>query len=136
MKAIVCALAVVSAAILIEGGQSLSAEYSRPEGVSAQQYCEIIDSVIASCQKKGELRESGSPNVRKDAVVSLMKADFYKKNKDKLAAGMVEESVAPKHYSVRHYLNLRFYSFLRKCEPQAAQVHGDPDEVALPTPQD
>ena len=126
MKAIHLALAIVSAAILATSGVQVSGDSSRSDGVSAEEYCEIVDSLIATCEKKCALKESRSPNVREGVALSLMKADFYRNNKEKLVGEMMRYSVTPRAGQVQHFMDRRFFEAASHRESQIAEGYSAP----------
>lgn len=132
MKAIVCTLAIAAVMILCAVVEPVSADSKSSKGVSAHQYERIIDELICSCEKKGEMSESSSRNIRDDVAMSLMKARFYRKNREKLVEDMLRESVAPCRHSVKHFVNQQFFAIVRNHDSKVAETYSAPEEITLP----
>ncbi|MDJ0830268.1 MAG: hypothetical protein QNI92_10475 [Desulfobacterales bacterium] len=76
-------------------------------------YNKLIDEYIASCERKSELRDSWSENVRRVAAVNCLKGAFYRNYKEELVTDLIANKVEPKPYLVRYHLNRRFYETVR-----------------------
>ena len=98
-------------------------------------YVAVIDELITSCEKKSAMGNSASDNIRNEVSIALMKASFYKKNKELLIEEMMEMRVDPKLYKVKYFLNMRFYAIVRDHDPQVAQAYSEPVAVHLPSPE-
>lgn len=92
----------------------------------------IIDNFIDNCSKKSAMIDSSSTNIRDEARTALMKASFYKKNKEILVEEMMKNNIAPKSYTVQHFLNERFFAIVRDHNPKVAEAYSEPDDVYVP----
>ncbi len=101
----------------------------------AEAYVAVIDELITNCEKKSAMGNSASDNIRNEVSIALMKASFYKKNKELLIEEMMEMRVDPKLYKVQYFLNMRFFAIVRDHNPQVAEAYSEPDEVHLPSPE-
>ena len=68
----------------------------------------LVDEYIDSCNAKSELLSSSSKNIRRAATVSCMKASYCSHHKAELIQEMLDSSVEPKSYKVRHFLSEKF----------------------------
>lgn len=73
-------------------------------------YQAAIDQEIASCLMKGDLRDSRSLNLRREAHLAANKARFLEANRDYLVQAMREQKMACKDYKVTQFLNEQFFS--------------------------
>ena len=76
---------------------------------SQQAYYEAtIQSIVDNCEKKECLGESRSANLRRCAEVAAKKADYLRRNKQRLIEAMTAERVPMKRYRVERYVNMCF----------------------------
>ncbi len=73
----------------------------------------LVEEYIACCDAKSTMRGSKSAKIRHSAMRSRMKAAYYRKSKEELVEGMLENNIEPKVYKVRYFLNDRFHRSLQ-----------------------
>ncbi|MDM8516602.1 hypothetical protein QUF76_10410 [Desulfobacterales bacterium HSG16] len=103
-----------------------------PKGSTA--YETKIDGLIARCEKKAGMMNSKGDNIRKDAAIALMKANFFRKNKDLLVQGMIKSKVIAKSHKIEYFLNDKFFAIIRDHDKNVAQAYSKPDEIRTPAP--
>lgn len=74
-------------------------------------YLNCIDQEIQQCQCKAQLLDSQSENLRTCAGESMSRANFYRNNKDKLAAEMMAEEIPRNPHRVNYYLIKAYASY-------------------------
>lgn len=94
-------------------------------------YAEYIDQIIMHCEQKTGLRYSVSRNLRDSSSIYLMKADFYKKNRELLIEDMLDKEIQAKPYTVHYFLNQRFYAIIHEDNPDIVKGYSPPDEVSF-----
>ena len=62
----------------------------------------LLDDCIRKCQAKIKLGDSRSKNIRKTAVLSALKAQYFYKNRYRLIERMLEADLPLKKYKVYH----------------------------------
>jgi hypothetical protein len=72
-------------------------------------YKAYIDELILKCDSKAARYNSRCQNIRRDAELYRLKAEFYRTNKVQLIKDMVQEDVGIKPYQMHYYLNHRFF---------------------------
>ncbi len=95
-------------------------------------YVSVIDSLIQNCESKSAMADTASDNLRDDVRIALMKASFYKKNKEVLVEEMAQNNIEPESYKVQHFLNERFFAIVRDNDPKVAEAYSEPDDVRIP----
>jgi len=88
-----------------------------------------IEGLIKNCSQKSAMIDSASENIRNEAKTALMKASFYKKNKEILVEEMMENNIEAKMHAVQHFLNERFFAIVRDHNPRIAEAYSEPDNV-------
>lgn len=127
MKKICILLAVVFFVIL----WAYPAVSEMKSSVDNKTYASLIDTLICKCENKAALSNSQSENIRREVSLALMKASFYRKNKELFIEELKDEGVEPKLYKVQYFLNHRFFLVVRDHDPKAAQAYSEPDDVNL-----
>lgn len=93
-------LILVTAAMVL-----LSFGLAAAEGFGEESfYVDCIDQRIKNCDLKARLIASQSESIRSSAKKSMNRADFYRSNKDELAAKMNEEAIPKNSHRVNYYL--------------------------------
>jgi len=67
-------------------------------------YEAVIDSLIQNCESKSAMADTVSDNLREEVRTALMKASFYKKNKEVLIEEMGEKNIEPSSHTVQHFV--------------------------------
>lgn len=97
-------------------------------------YEAYINDFILKCEQKNSMMDSMSENIRGEVVTSLMKANFYKKNKELLIQDLAKNNVEPKPYKIEYFLNKKFFAIVRDHDPKVAEAYSEPDEIVIPAP--
>ena len=79
----------------------------------------LIDNAIAKCLAKGRHLDSKSPNLRRAAVISCLKAGYLKAHKKELTVYLVDAKAVPSSGIVQYHLNKKFYETFRPHEVAA-----------------
>ena len=97
-------------------------------------YEAYINDFIIKCEQKTSMMESVSENIRGEVATSLMKANFYKKNKELLIQDLAKNNIEPKPYKIEYFLNEKFFAIVRDNDPKVAEAYSEPDEIVIPAP--
>ena len=116
----------------VASGIAAAAGTQEMRSYQATQFAWLIDKIIFTCAQKNALIRSESDTVSEDAALSLMKADFFRKNRDLLIEDMMNAAVAPKSHTVQHFMNQRFFAIIRDGDPTIVEAYSPPDEIVLP----
>jgi hypothetical protein len=73
-------------------------------------YGECIDREILQCQRKAAFIACESESLRRWARVHMLKAKYYKINKEELIGEMVAQRLDPEQYKIEYFLNKSFYN--------------------------
>jgi hypothetical protein len=84
-----------------------------------QKYEALIDDTISKCLSKGRLLDSRSPNLRRSAVISCLKAGYLKAHKKELTDYLVEAKAVPNGAIVQFHLNKKFFKMIQPHEVAA-----------------
>ena len=71
----------------------------------------LIDDCIRKCQAKIKLSESRSKNLRINAALSELKAQYFYENKYRLIEQILAADLPLKKYKVHHFINAAFFSY-------------------------
>lgn len=95
-----------------------------------QKYEALIDDTISKCLSKGRLLDSRSPNLRRSAVISCLKAGYLEAHKQELTAYLVEAKAVPNAAIVQFHLNKKFFKMFQPHEV-AALMNRDQKSINL-----
>ena len=95
-----------------------------------QKYEALIDDTISKCLNKGRLLDSRSPNLRRSAVISCLKAGYLKAHKNELTAYLVDAKAVPNAAIVQYHLNKKFFKMFQPHEV-AALMNRDQKPIDL-----
>jgi hypothetical protein len=84
-----------------------------------QKYEALIDDTISKCLSKGRFLDSRSPNLRRSAVISCLKAGYLKAHKNELTAYLVEAKAVPNAAIVQYHFNKKFFKMFQPHEVAA-----------------
>ncbi len=118
--------------VLVMSMWALPAAAQMTESEKAKAYASCIDELIDNCESKSAMMNTKSDNLREDVRIALMKASFYRKNREILIEELAERNVEPKSYKVQHFLNERFFAIVREHDPKVAEAYSEPDDVRIP----
>jgi hypothetical protein len=77
-------------------------------------YGAYIDEYISKNKSKADmLRDTKSENLRKQALLYCLKADFLKNNKNRLTDTLITYKVGVKPYQIQSFLNKNFFNKMR-----------------------
>lgn len=79
-------------------------------------YEALIDDTIAKCLKKGRHLDSRSPNLRRAAIISCLKAGYLNAHKKDLAVYLVDAKAIPSSAIVQYHLNKKFFKTFQPHE--------------------
>lgn len=82
----------------------------------AGKYEVLIDDAIAKCLGKGRHLDSRSPNLRRAAIISCLKAGYLKAHKEELTVYLVGAKAVPSSGIVQYHLNKKFFETFRPNE--------------------
>ena len=82
----------------------------------AGKYEVLINDTIAKCLGKGRHLDSRSPNLRRAAIISCLKAGYLKAHKKELTVYLVDAKAVPSSGIVQYHLNKKFYETFRPNE--------------------
>mgnify|MGYP003574173429 FL=1 len=82
----------------------------------AGKYEVLIDDTIAKCLGKGRHLDSRSPNLRRAAIISCLKAGYLKAHKEELTVYLVDAKAVPSSGIVQYHLNKKFFETFRPHE--------------------
>ncbi|MGD2187056.1 MAG: hypothetical protein PVI71_13050, partial [Desulfobacterales bacterium] len=86
-----------------------------PDDSAARLYESYIDKYISACNLKERLlKDSRFQHIRKKATLAMKKATFFKVNKERLVAEMIQAKIAKKYHHIDAYLNQQFLESLLK----------------------
>lgn len=80
--------------------------------VQGNDYTMAINDIIVKCSKKQCLNDSRSLHLRCCAVKAAGKADFLRRNQDRLVEEMVAEKLPLKAYQVERFVNARYSNYM------------------------
>ena len=109
---IVLATGLLLVTLMIAQGSSQSLEDTN----QVVKYSTFIDETIAKCRNKVALLDSGSSNIRRQAIHACLKGAYLKIHKTELVAYLVSANVKPSSDRVEYHLNKRFYQSLKPDE--------------------
>jgi hypothetical protein len=75
-------------------------------------YAQAINEIVVKCSKKQCLKDSRSLNLRCCAEKAASKAEFLRRNQDRLVEEMMAEELSLKTYKVERFVNARFSSYM------------------------
>jgi hypothetical protein len=107
--AIVTILAVAFLTTPVAGGDTEPTDL-------AGKYEVLIDDTIAKCLGKGRHLDSRSPNLRRAAIISCLKAGYLKAHKKELTVYLIDAKAVPSSGIVQYHLNKKFYETFRPKE--------------------
>jgi hypothetical protein len=107
--AIVTILAVAFLTTPVAGGDTKPIDL-------AGKYEVLIDDTIAKCLGKGRHLDSRSPNLRRAAIISCLKAGYLKAHKKELTVYLIDAKAVPSSGIVQYHLNKKFYETFRPNE--------------------
>jgi hypothetical protein len=82
----------------------------------ALKYEVMIDNAITKCLAKGRHLDSRSPNLRRAAVISCLKAGYLMGHKKELTVYLSDAKAVPSSGIVQYHLNKKFYEAFRPNE--------------------
>ena len=102
-------------AIVISMTGTALAQTALATGADSQQayYEAAIQSIVDNCEKKECLGASRSANLRRCAQTAAQKAEFLKRNQQRLIEAMMAEELPLKRYRVERYVNMHFSDHLQ-----------------------
>ena len=81
-----------------------------------------IDKRIKGCEKKALLWESKLRNINCCAIISMIKATYFRKNKRKLIKAMYDKNIGTKQYKVDYFLNQSFYEAFKSSAVKSYMI--------------
>lgn len=76
-------------------------------------YRMIINERILKCEIKATRYDSKSKNIRKEAALAKLQAEYLKSNKEKLVQNMIDNDIGTKPHQVNYYLIKNAFANLR-----------------------
>lgn len=76
-------------------------------------YRMIVNERILKCEIKATRYNSNSKNIRKEAALAKLQAQYLKNNKEKLVQNMIDNDIGTKPHQVNYYLIKNFFAKLR-----------------------
>ena len=72
-------------------------------------YGAFVDNYIQKCETKADLLESGSPNIRRDAVQATVKGVFLQSNRTAMVEYLMDKNVPLNAHRIEYHLNMKYY---------------------------
>jgi hypothetical protein len=113
MKQILSIISAISIMILF-GPYSA---FSWSDGIDnlETKYGIYVDEYISKSQSKADmLRDTKSENLRKQATLYCLKADFLKNNKTRLTENLITYKVGLKPYKIKWFLDRNFFNTVKR----------------------
>ena len=79
-------------------------------------YAAVINDTITRCLQKGQHLDSRSPNLRRAAIISCLKAGYLKAHKQDLIVYLANVMAVPSTGIIQYHLNKKFYETFRPHE--------------------
>lgn len=103
------ALIAIVGTLLFVCGITLTGLYGETEEVTPSTiYGAFVDSYIQKCEAKAQLLDSGSYNIRKDAIQATLKGAFIESNRAAMIDYLMENNVKANPDRVVYHLNRQF----------------------------